>query len=161
MYILGIRSMGRFNEHVVAKIEKELQVKLPDSYKGILLKYPFPSDSDAAYYDFYGDPEVILEDNKYYRDNGFNGHPWQVQHFIIGNDGSGDIFFIDLENDDGQVLRAHQNSGTEKLLLIQEAAEDIYQFVEQIQERSEEFEEAEPDDLEETKRMKKRNDPWE
>ena len=153
--------MGRFNENVIAKIEQDLQVKLPDSYKRILLKYPFPPESDAAYYDFYGDSEVILEDNKYYRDNGFSGHPWLPHHFIIGNDGTGDIFFIDLTHDDPKVFKAHQNSVPEKSFVTREEAESLYQFIQQIQERTEEFEEEEPTDLEENKKPKKRENSWE
>ena len=153
--------MGRFNENVITKIEQGLQVKLPDPYKRVLLKYPFPPDSDAAYYDFYGDPEVILEDNKYYHDNGFNGLPWAAHHFIIGNDGSGEIFFIDLNLSDSPIFKAGLNSGNAKSIAVQEIAKNIYEFIEQVHARELEFGEEDPADLEENKKMKKRSSSWE
>ncbi len=153
--------MGRFNENVIAKIEQELQAKLPDTYKRVLLKYPFPPDSDAAYYDLYGDPEVILEDNKYYINNGINGLSWPNHHFIIGNDGAGDIFFIDLNSPNSPIFKTPQNSNNEKSLTSQEVAKDILEFIEQIRERDLAFEEEEPSELEENKKMKKRSNSWE
>ena len=153
--------MGRFNENVITKIEQELRVKLPEIYKRVLLKYPFPLDSDAAYYDLYGDPEVIVEDNKYYIDNGINGLPWPTHYFIVGNDGAGDIFFIDLNSPDSPIFKTQQNSDHAKSIAAQEIAKNIYEFIEQIRDRELEFEGEDPADLEENKKIKKRSASWE
>ena len=87
------------NNDNIQKIEQALQVVLPEDYKKILLQYP-REISDARDLHLADDVNWLIEQNLYVREdpsNFFGKEAWCPNHFIIGEDGNGNCFYLNLE----------------------------------------------------------------
>ena len=89
------------------RIEVALQVVLPDYYKAVLLTYP-PNLEKAFDYELLGSAEKIIKENlTSYQD--FWGKQLNKKYLIIGKNGCGDYFFIELKKDSGVYGFLHDN----------------------------------------------------
>ena len=102
----------------VLKIEEELAVSLPDAYRSILLNYPdellklaeilktdeICDPETPADLELLNDPDSLIENNRFVRTPGHryskSGAPWPASYFLIGIDGCGDYYAIDLQMGD-------------------------------------------------------------
>jgi hypothetical protein len=88
----------------VALIEQKTGIKLPASYKNIVLNYPEQLlGTEAEDYGLLNDPEVIIEENNDVRGNGFFGEAWPERYFIIGQNGCGDYYVISHQSEEFSV----------------------------------------------------------
>jgi hypothetical protein len=109
----------------VALIGTKLEVQLPQDYVYAMVHYPYPLDSDLVEVVFFPDPEKVVEENEYYRREGFYGHAWPKHFLIIGSMGNFDRIFLDTTRKDSRVFFAdHELShGADQL-----AVEDFQKF---------------------------------
>ena len=95
-------------------IEQALAVSLPSSYRSIVLNYPqellklaelFKEDDDdepetPADLELLNDPKKIISENQHVRRPGIryteSGDPWPADYFVVGIDGCGEYYAIDL-----------------------------------------------------------------
>lgn len=79
-------------------IGTELGVTLPDEYRRILLDYPASlRGTTAEGYEFLRLPDYIVSENKAVRRGTVFGMKWPGNHLIIGSDGGGNAYTINLE----------------------------------------------------------------
>jgi hypothetical protein len=82
----------------IQKIEKILKIKLPQDYKNILLNYP-PEIAEAGELQFSNDAEWLIGQNEFVREdpaNFFGKKAWPGEYFVIGEDGNGNCYYLDL-----------------------------------------------------------------
>lgn len=85
------------NQDDVKKIEKNTEIKLPEFYKQVLLNYPKELvGTEAEDFGLLNDADVIIYENNDVRRNGYFGEAWPARYFIIGQNGCGDYFVINL-----------------------------------------------------------------
>ena len=86
-------------------IERELNIKLPESYKKIALEAKLAKLDRAEC--FYDDPQKLVEMNKRLRKRGLHGKSWKDNHFAFSYEKDGGAYhFIDLDVEDGEVYLA-------------------------------------------------------
>lgn len=82
-------------------IESALGIRLPQQYADFMLNYPEELDNDnfgAPEFELLNNPERLIEENAdAYVD--LWGYPLNKDFFIIGNNGCGDYFLINLLNE--------------------------------------------------------------
>ena len=89
-------------------VEQELNLLLPDYYKEFMLDYPLDLLTEYEEYDFFSTPDKLIDENKKsYLD--FWGKPLNKKYFIIGFNGLGNYYMIDLEKDRGVIGFYHNN----------------------------------------------------
>ncbi len=90
----------------IIMIEKELNIRLTESYKRVVEnnplcdknRYPYVSDS------LLDDAEEIIKLNLNLRENGLQNKPWSEKLFVIGTKGTSCYYFIVLnEKEDGNI----------------------------------------------------------
>ncbi len=97
------------NTQDIERIESELSLKLPEFYTDVMLSYPFPG-WDCENFMLCNDPEEIIRENKENRKEGFFDAEWPDHFFILGFDGCGNYYFIDLKNKKEKVYFADHES---------------------------------------------------
>ncbi|TBW47475.1 hypothetical protein EZI54_22720 [Marinobacter halodurans] len=88
----------------IRSIERSTGIKLPESYREILLNYPKElAGTEAEDFGLLNDPEAIAEENIEVRKNGYFGEKWPERYFIIGQNGCGDYYVINHEKSEFSV----------------------------------------------------------
>ena len=91
------------NEADVNKIEKELAVKLPASYRHLLLHFPVEFEADTTDGPLWDDADALIERNLELREArrsmGVDYKPLPDHYLLIGEDGAGWQHLIDLRTD--------------------------------------------------------------
>ena len=81
--------MNSITTDELTKLERKLDVKLPEEYKKTLLNYPFEKDSFAYTCMLMADVNILIEWNSESESLVKNG-------FMIGGDGGEESYYIDL-----------------------------------------------------------------
>lgn len=137
------------------EIERSLNVQLPEDYSRVLIQYPFEEGSDPYYYSLFGKPDAIIGDTQSYRINSFFGQEWPPSFLVIGNNGAGNAYYLDLNRPVSPVFEAdHEITSARKYLAVSEVASNIEAWVEITRRELEEFE-AEERAAEERRRNRK------
>ena len=103
--------------HELAVIERELSVRLPEWYCARLLNYPFEKDE----MELFSDATELIRQNRYNRNKGWFGFPWLDSFLIIGEDGCGNLYFVNLGCSDDRIYIADHDGGPEpKLALLEQ-----------------------------------------
>src|SRR5919106_6101420 len=98
----------------LSKIERELNIRLPEEYRRVMVDYPFASSSFAQDCELPDDPDRVIESNRQLRREGFFGQPWPQSRFSFGGDGSGNEYYLDLKQSPSPVFLAdHEGSDVE------------------------------------------------
>jgi len=83
----------------INKIQTKTGVTLPEYYVEFVTQYPKElSETEAPDYGLLDDPSEIIEQNIDVRMNGYFGEKWPERYFIIGQNGCGDYYVIDLQS---------------------------------------------------------------
>jgi hypothetical protein len=84
----------------VDRIERELDVKLPDVYRDALSNYPVPAFAGNSDVMFWDDADALIEYNRSLRagEESFVD-PWPPRFFALGRDDGGCSDALDLEDD--------------------------------------------------------------
>lgn len=83
-----------------SKVEKELNIILPDSYKKIMSSYPFKGEMYVfSKDDLLDKEELLIEVNLYCRENGIQGKSLPKDSFVISKNQNDSFMFI-LLNDE-------------------------------------------------------------
>lgn len=102
-----------FDEKKIERIEGDLQVILPQAYRELLLSFPFADDPDPYDWEMFGHVNTIIGENKMYRRDGFFGPQWPAHYLVIGGDGCGNLYFLDLSKGDDVVFFADHDGTSE------------------------------------------------
>jgi len=122
-----------FNEESLRDIERALGRVLPEDYRRLLLAYPFAPDSDRAQWDLYSDKDTIIEENQALQ-GGFFGQTWPDDWLVIGGDGLGNLYYLDLSRKPSPVFSAdHERTAHSDQIEAEEAAPSVTVWIEQIQ----------------------------
>ena len=122
-----------FTTESIRHIEQQLGLTMPEDYYQVLLAYPFERDSDSYDWNLFGEAETILKENQVYRDIGFFGQKWPNNYLVIGGDGLGNIYYLDLSRKDSPVFFAdHESTSYSQVIESEEVAPSVAQWVEQI-----------------------------
>ena len=74
-------------------VMRYLGITLPEPYQSVMLNYN-PINPDAEW-GLLNEPNSIIEYNSQLRSDGFFGLHWPPHYFCVGDDGSGNVYFID------------------------------------------------------------------
>ncbi|MEN6326922.1 MAG: SMI1/KNR4 family protein [Syntrophomonas sp.] len=88
------------NEVDFGRIEQTFNIVLPSDYKQLLGSYP-EVITEARELQLSDDPEWLIEQNLYIREQPeafFGKRKWLSEHFIIGEDGNGNCFYLNLKH---------------------------------------------------------------
>lgn len=86
-------------------IENRLGLVLPESYKRIMLNYPFKDkEYQVVQENLIDNPNELIALNLHYWKNGYQGKKLPQKSYIFGKIGESDIFFTILENDDHETI---------------------------------------------------------
>lgn len=112
-----------------ARIESELLVILPPTYREFLLRPEFQSEA-AGFQEFSGDADEVIGFNLEVRRDGFGGVKWPLHYLVIGEDGAGNNYFTDLKRERPAVFLAdHELTANKRRLITGEAYETFADFV--------------------------------
>ena len=65
--------------------------------------------------EFYSDADEIIKETKCFRDEGFFGLNWPKKYLVIGDDGAGSVYFIDLNQTNSPVYFAdHEHAAVDE-----------------------------------------------
>jgi hypothetical protein len=92
-----------------SSIEESLRLRVPEWYRAALEVYPFPKEEP----ELFGNAQEVINQNQEYRKTGWFGFSWPATFFIIGEDGCGNLYFIDLGVSDRRVFIADHDGGPE------------------------------------------------
>ena len=96
-------------------IESNLRIVLPDSYRKIMMAYPFdglpPADSHLP-----DNAAFLCSFNQQIRSDQIYGPRWDQKYYAIGASSDGDAYFIDTRLENSPVFRASQQHQTTKLI---------------------------------------------
>ena len=101
----------------LARIEAELQLRLPADYRALMLAYPLflrnacynsPVGARASDALLFADPDRVIDRNRGWRDDDFllgedDTEPRPDRHLIIGEDCGGNCWAVKLNSDDRAV----------------------------------------------------------
>lgn len=88
------------NEADIRRIEQTLNIALPSDYIEILCSYP-EAIPEARELHLSDNPEWLIEQNLYVREvpeSFFGKKEWLWEHFVIGEDGNGNCFYLNLKH---------------------------------------------------------------
>ena len=129
----------------ISKIESELKIKLPDSYRKVILSYPFGEESFGYMCMLANDTEAIIEMNKAvsFHSNvhikNITNHPCNNENlFWIGNDGSEEEYYLDISQESCAIYRLDLETGE-----FTEYAHDLNCYIERIHEIDQEIDNEE------------------
>lgn len=112
-----------------ARIEKDLSVILPPTYREALLRPEFQS-AEAGFQEFSGDADEIIGLNLEVWEDGFCGAKWPDHYLVIGEDGAGNNYFTDLKQTRPAVFLAdHELTASKKQLVTTESYETFADFI--------------------------------
>lgn len=113
----------------LARIEKDLSVSLPQSYREALRRPEFQSEA-AGFQEFSGDADEIIGLNLDLWEEGFSGLKWPDNFLVIGEDGAGNVYFTDLTKVRPAVFLAdHEQTTSQKRLVTSETYETYADFI--------------------------------
>lgn len=93
------------------RVERELNVRLPATYRALVQTYPAGLGPSGPDYELIDDAEQLIAINRRFREDGFFGLPWPAHFFCFGGDGSGNEYYLDLRRDPSPVCFAdHERS---------------------------------------------------
>lgn len=95
-----------YNE--VAEVEAKLNIKLPSYYIEFIINLPEDIVNEHGDFEIIADAENLCTQNTTAYDN-FWGKPLSKNYFIIGEDGCGDSFLINLIQNEGVILFSHED----------------------------------------------------
>jgi hypothetical protein len=125
------------------RIEKELELVLPHSYREFMQSGKF-GEGYGGNPDLTGVAEEIIEMNKDLRENGFFGAKWPDNFLVIGDDGAGDYYFMDVKKQNPVVLFAdHELTTNKDSLVIKEkykTVSEFWEFLRQVTEAQKKWE---------------------
>ena len=115
----------------IARIETELEVRLPKDYRALLQAYPFPPDSFTAEFAMPNDATHLIETNRERSTQALPPHNRgrtvpSSSYFEIGGDGGEESYLIDLAQQQSPVYVYDLETNE-----LREAASDLQSFVEQ------------------------------
>lgn len=90
---------GAVNSEDLDRIERELGIRLPGSYRALIQAYPVGLGSSGPDYKLIDDAEQLIAVNRYLRAHGFFGQPWPAHFFSFGGDGFGNEYYLDLRRE--------------------------------------------------------------
>ena len=102
--MIGNREKSDMNREDVKIIEADLNISLPESYKEVILNYPFDDSFDGIKDYLWNDFIKIVKGNLYYRENGFHGKTWPDCFYIIGKMIGDNIFYINLNDVNSETI---------------------------------------------------------
>jgi len=86
------------------RIQAELEIELPESYRKTMLAFPIPACAGNDDTELWDDPELLIARNREYRQGAPGGvKPWPAHLFFVGDGGSGCPHAIDLRSPDAAV----------------------------------------------------------
>jgi hypothetical protein len=113
----------------LARIEAELDIKLPTDYIAAVQQNPFKVGAQ----EFYGDANEILEQTKWNRDEGFFGLKWPENYLVIGDDGAGNQYFIDVSRTPSPVFFVdHEYAAVDGKWKITEESASVHEWVRRL-----------------------------
>ncbi|BDS07436.1 hypothetical protein NT6N_24760 [Oceaniferula spumae] len=89
----------------LGNLESKLEVSFPSQYRDLVISHPFPK-SDSSDFELCSNYELLLQENRELRENGFFGREWNKSWFAIGFDGCGNEYFITTDPFDGRIYFA-------------------------------------------------------
>lgn len=96
-------------EQDLMRIERELDIHLPDDYRKAVLNYPIRADRGTSDSWLYDNAEALVKLNREYR-NGFSGlPPWPAHYFIVGETDCMP-YFVDLTKSPSPVFSADRGN---------------------------------------------------
>jgi hypothetical protein len=98
-------------------IERELGVVLPAYYKQILENFPLAEEDGLDFRPMYGRIGDVITVNIEYRRDGWFGLSWPKHYVIVGEDGLGNVSFIDTTKPRTIVYKADHNENTSQTAL--------------------------------------------
>jgi SMI1 / KNR4 family (SUKH-1) len=120
----------------LARIKAELAIHLPNGYSTVLLEDPFKGEAQ----EFYGEADEILKQTKWNRDEGFFGLEWPDNYLVVGDDGAGNQYFIDLNRPESPVFFVdHEYAAVDNKWEITEEAASVRHWVARLPELWEEM----------------------
>lgn len=133
----------------VSKIELEIGLALPADYQQVLLRYPFASEGNAYCDELFGDAGYLIDTNRAYREGSFFGQTWPRHYLIIGDDGAGNVYFLDLARESLSVFVAdHETTSARNYLAVSEEAPSLGALVQQIRRQQAEAKAEEQEEVE-------------
>jgi hypothetical protein len=145
------------NESDITKIESELKINLPDSYRKVLRDYPFEEDSFGYMCMLSNDIMTIIASNKtpsmhaLIHIKNIANHPQKNKnYFWIGSDGGEEEYYLDISHEFGAIYEYDLETGK-----ITEYAQNLNRYIEQIHEIDREIYEDERKEKE-----RRRNAKW-
>jgi len=88
----------------IEKIQINTGITLPKYYVEFVTNYPEKlSETEAPDYGLLDNPEEIIEKNIDVRKNGYFGEKWPERYFIIGRNGCGDYYVVNLNSSEFSV----------------------------------------------------------
>ena len=115
----------------IARVEAELDVRLPRDYRALMLTYPFPPESFTAEFVMPNDASRLIEINRERSTQGVRpyigaGKGQKSSYFEIGGDGGEERYLIDLAQQQSPVYLYDVETAE-----LREAASDLQSFVKQ------------------------------
>lgn len=118
--VMAKNKPGDSIEENFAIIEEDLNIILPQSYKDAIRNYPFKNmdDIDNIEDSLIKNKDRVVALNLKLRKDGFGDSQWPKFFFVIGEDGSGNYYFMNLKSkSDERVFYADHESDFEPIKL--------------------------------------------
>ena len=128
--------MGNMRTQDLDRIERELHVQLPKSYRAVLEAYPLPIDSGSTSMWLVDDANKVIESTRTWREASPNGRSWPASLVYIGDDGGEYAYFLDVSQDPAPVMIYDHETGT----VDRVEASDLLTFVDKCRRDLEEIE---------------------
>jgi hypothetical protein len=99
----------------IARIERELEIQLPEAYKKALASYPIPAYAGNSETMFWDDADRLIALNLELRRGHSHVAPWPVRFFALGQDHGGCSDALDLDDPEHGVFwfdRQHVDATT-------------------------------------------------
>lgn len=85
-------------ENEINKIERALDIKLPEYYKNVMLNYPFIEDKETINWSLWDKSEEIIEWTKKYQSGYSRGPKWEHHMLLIGSEHDACPLMLNLKN---------------------------------------------------------------
>jgi hypothetical protein len=92
------------NTQDLMELETLFGITLPTDYKALLLDYPAELPSVVKGYALVDHPELIKDQNENVRAGPLWGVKWPLNYFVVGDDGSGNLFYLDTTKNPSPVF---------------------------------------------------------
>lgn len=112
---LSAPSFRKMQPSDIAKIERELEIQLPEPYKKALLSYPIPAYAGNSETMFWDDADRLIALNHELRRGRSPVAPWPHRFYALGQDSGGCSDALDLDDPEHGVFwfdRQHVDAGT-------------------------------------------------